>query len=107
MPTATRLDLPEQIAKIYDEKYGEAMDKNRAKTIAELRDSAAAAAAAPLVDAVGEKMQTNSVETDTISDKNVQGDKAKSSGHVAEMQVNGANGDEDEEDLDAWLDSVI
>eukprot|EP00563_Minutocellus_polymorphus_P000953 CAMPEP_0181036084 /NCGR_PEP_ID=MMETSP1070-20121207/8661_1 /TAXON_ID=265543 /ORGANISM="Minutocellus polymorphus, Strain NH13" /LENGTH=233 /DNA_ID=CAMNT_0023113673 /DNA_START=79 /DNA_END=780 /DNA_ORIENTATION=+ len=110
-PTAELLDMPKHIAREYDKKYGEFVDEQRAKTISELRAAAsnnnnkqtlgAKSAEAEKV-TKGNPGTSNEAAAAAASDK----EDAKAGGDLTEG-IAEENENAGEEDLDAWLDSVI
>ena len=111
IPTAELLDMPEHIAREYDKKYGEFVNTKRAKTISELRAAASTsnnkqktlgASAKAEKDTTGSPATRNKADSSDKEDAESAGDGTEGSA-VREDNVNNAG----EEDLDAWLDSVI
>lgn len=111
IPTAELLDMPEHIAREYDKKYGEFQDEERAKTISELRAAASTsnnkqqtlgASAKAEKDTTGSPATTNKADSSDKEDAELAGDGTEGSAVIEENEDNAG-----EEDLDAWLDSVI
>ena len=109
--TAELLDMPEHIAREYDKKYGEFQDEERAKTISELRAAASTsnnkqqtlgASAKAEKDTTGSPATTNKADSSDKEDAELAGDGTEGSAVIEENEDNAG-----EEDLDAWLDSVI
>ena len=113
IPTAELLDMPEHIAREYDKKYGDFCDEQRAKTISELRAATSTssnkqtlgASAKAEEDTTGSPTTpttTNRADTSDKEDAELAGDGAQGPAVMEENEDNAG-----EEDLDAWLDSVI
>ena len=110
IPTAELLDMPEHIAREYDKKYGAFCDEQRAKTISELRAATSTSSNKQTLgasgkaekDTAGSPATTNKADTSDKEDAELAGDETEGSA-VIEASAD----DTGEEDLDAWLDSVI
>ena len=110
IPTAELLDMPEHIAREYDKKYGECVDTKRAKTISELRAAASTSNNKQTLGASSkaEKDTTGSPATRKKADSSDKEDAELAGGETEGSAVTEENeGNAGEEDLDAWLDSVI
>jgi len=114
IPTHQLLDMPPHIAREYDKKYGALVDEKRAKTISELRAAATSNNIQPKLGSNAEDEMVikgtpdaTSTTKDDASDKKPAeasgGDVPEASACVEEK----IGGEEAEDDLDAWLDSVI
>lgn len=105
IPVAERLGLPAHIGRHLEEMYGS--DKGRKMTLAEMREeSRRHKAMSGLAEASKEEIPTKqnaSVEDPDVDAKPVDNGKATDKDGAREASDN----EEDEEDLDAWLDDMI